>query len=213
MKTCTKCCETKPTSDFYKHSRQSDGLNSNCKVCVKVTNARWVSENTDRARAAKAKWAGDNPERMRAATAKWASENQEKIQSANSSYYRKNRLRERARRVKYYAENVEKEKAATRTWQLANPGAKQSYDHNRRARLNGGKLSKDIAQRLHKLQRGMCPCCCQPLGANFHRDHVMPLALGGSNTDDNIQLLCATCNHSKGAKHPVEFMQSRGYLL
>lgn len=35
----------------------------------------------------------------------------------------------------------------------------------------------------------------------------------GSNTDDNIQLLCKTCNLSKGAKHPIDFMQSKGFLL
>ena len=31
--------------------------------------------------------------------------------------------------------------------------------------------------------------------------------------DTNIQLLRATCNTSKGAKDPIEFMQSRGFLL
>lgn len=33
------------------------------------------------------------------------------------------------------------------------------------------------------------------------------------NADENVQLLCSRCNLSKGAKHPVEFMQSQGYLL
>lgn len=36
---------------------------------------------------------------------------------------------------------------------------------------------------------------------------------GGTNTDDNIQLLNAKCNVSKGAKHPIEFMQKQGFLL
>ena len=41
----------------------------------------------------------------------------------------------------------------------------------------------------------------------------MPLALGGKHEDENLQLLCATCNLSKGAKHPIAFMQSKGRLL
>lgn len=56
-------------------------------------------------------------------------------------------------------------------------------------------------------------CCGLPLGDNYHIDHIMPLALGGSNTDDNIQLLRQRCNNQKCAKHPVDFMQSRGFLL
>jgi 5-methylcytosine-specific restriction endonuclease McrA len=44
-------------------------------------------------------------------------------------------------------------------------------------------------------------------------DHIIPLALGGTNTDDNIQLLRAKCNKQKGAKHPIDFMQQRGFLL
>jgi hypothetical protein len=41
----------------------------------------------------------------------------------------------------------------------------------------------------------------------------MPLAKGGTNTDNNMQLLKATCNQQKHAKDPVEFMQSRGFLI
>ena len=51
------------------------------------------------------------------------------------------------------------------------------------------------------------------LQALQHLDHIMPLALGGSNTDDNIQLLRARCNLQKRAKHPVDFMRERGYLI
>lgn len=71
----------------------------------------------------------------------------------------------------------------------------------------------DIAERLFKLQRGKCACCKQPLGDDYHMDHIMPLSLGGSNTDDNIQLLRAKCNQQKSAKHPVDFMQQRGFLI
>lgn len=35
----------------------------------------------------------------------------------------------------------------------------------------------------------------------------------GTNTDDNIQLLRKLCNLQKSAKHPVDFMQQRGFLL
>lgn len=46
-----------------------------------------------------------------------------------------------------------------------------------------------------------------------HVDHVMPLALGGDNTRSNIQILCAPCNLSKNAAHPVDYARSLGKLL
>ena len=87
--------------------------------------------------------------------------------------------------------------------------------HNRRARVRetGGKLSSDLADKLFKLQKGKCPCCAQPLGDDYHLDHKMPIALGGSNTDGNMQLLRAVCNLQKAKKHPIDFMQIRGFLL
>jgi 5-methylcytosine-specific restriction endonuclease McrA len=89
------------------------------------------------------------------------------------------------------------------------------YRANRRAREleAGGTLSKGLRTKLFDLQRGKCACCGKPLGNDFHLDHIVPLKLGGSNTDDNIQLLRAACNMQKGAKDPIEFMQSRGNLL
>jgi len=100
-------------------------------------------------------------------------------------------------------------------WEAANPEARLTINRNRRARKkgNGGKLSPNIKIKLYELQRGRCACCRQPLGADYHLDHIMPLALGGQNVDSNMQLLRAVCNLSKGAKHPVDYMQRKGMLL
>lgn len=77
----------------------------------------------------------------------------------------------------------------------------------------GQRLSKGLREKLMASQRGLCVCCGEILGENAHLDHIMPIALGGSNTDDNMQLLRQRCNNQKHAKHPVDFMQSRGFLL
>jgi len=80
-------------------------------------------------------------------------------------------------------------------------------------RGNGGVLSKGLSERLFGLQRGLCPCCSQPLGDNYHRDHIMPIDLGGANEDWNIQLLRAQCNLQKRNKRPEVFMRERGFLI
>jgi hypothetical protein len=41
MKTCTKCKETKPLSEFCKDKRTKDGLSGWCKDCVKSYNKEY----------------------------------------------------------------------------------------------------------------------------------------------------------------------------
>lgn len=136
--------------------------------------------------------------------------------AANAKWKSANKAHVMAYSVEWRAANPEKSKASVYKWRADNPEAMRIINHNYRAskRNTGGKLSAGLAERLFKLQRGKCACGCkQPLGDDYHSDHIMPLALGGTNTDDNMQLLRATCNQQKYSKHPIDFMQQRGFLL
>jgi 5-methylcytosine-specific restriction endonuclease McrA len=55
------------------------------------------------------------------------------------------------------------------------------------------------AVRLAVFERdgGRCVECGS--GFEIQYDHVIPLALGGAGTVENVQILCAPCNRSKGA--------------
>lgn len=148
--------------------------------------------------------------------AKWRAANPDRYLDAISAWHAANPDVKRLSDAKYRAANREKINAGIAKISASNPEARRIITQNYRARKreDGGRLSKDIAERLFALQRGKCACGCgQPLGDDYHRDHRMPIALGGTNTDDNIQLLTATCNLQKGAKHPVDFMQQRGFLI
>jgi 5-methylcytosine-specific restriction endonuclease McrA len=88
------------------------------------------------------------------------------------------------------------------------------YEQNRRAKkAAGGELPVDIVVRLLELQKGKCACCAKPLKGVYHLDHIMPISRGGENTERNVQLLLPQCNLQKNAKDPIDFMQSRGFLL
>ena len=179
-------------------------------------------------------------EKKRLAQAAWRNANKEHIKAYNAAYVRRSTGVKRddrynkddsiARARAWQAANPERVKENKKAWQEANrekfvgytmkwrasnPEAARAIHSNRRAKKMGakGRVSADIREKLFVLQKGKCPCCGKPLGDDCHLDHKMPLALGGTNTDDNMQLLRAKCNMEKSAKHPIDFMQSRGFLL
>jgi hypothetical protein len=260
VKTCTKCGQRKPVTEFTKDKQKADGLRPSCKACkhewsvkyyeatkerqsayakawaaanpekkkankkryyarhaeeVKAKVQAWRSKNLEKVRACDAARYRGDPEGQRARVAAYRAKNPEKVKSYSAKYREANREKVKAASAKWRSNNPDRVRAMAIEWRKKNPDANRVKVQNRRSRKirNGGKLSKDIAEKLFVLQKGKCPCCQQPLGGDYHIDHIVPLALGGTNTDDNVQLLRSTCNQQKHAKHPVEFMQSRGFLL
>lgn len=204
MKACTKCGNTKPLSEFGIRGGSS-GSNrkprSYCKACAKIARAKYHAAHKDRAKESAARRYVINQEKLIAYSRKYRADNPDRLKEQNAKWRAANREKHLATVAKYASEH---------------PEARRINEQNRRARKReaGGKLSKGLAEKLFKLQRGKCACGCkQPLGDDYHLDHRMPLALGGMNTDDNMQLLTATCNMQKHAKHPIDFMQSRGFLI
>lgn len=82
----------------------------------------------------------------------------------------------------------------------------------KRARMRASVREKispeDIAGLLDKQGR-KCANCAISLKA-YHIDHYMPIALGGSHTIGNLDLLCASCNHKKNKTHPHEWERRNG---
>jgi len=55
-----------------------------------------------------------------------------------------------------------------------------------------------LSQQVKSLLKiGRCPSCNGSLCEGGEWDHRVPLALGGTNDDENWQILCRTCHSSK----------------
>lgn len=178
---------------------------------IKKRSAIWREKNKDRILLVQAEYVRNNKDKCNLANKKYKQQNREKVLLANKAYRQENKHKTR----KYQLANKERLDAVRKAWKVANPNAGRIVSHNRRARIkqNGGRLSNNIVAILHDLQKGKCAICKQALGDKYHVDHIMPIKLGGTNTNGNTQLLHDKCNLMKGATHPVEFMQSNGYLL
>lgn len=46
----------------------------------------------------------------------------------------------------------------------------------------------------------VCPKCNEET-REFHVDHIIPIAAGGRNSRENLQILCNQCNWSKGSNY------------
>lgn len=77
---------------------------------------------------------------------------------------------------------------------------------------SGTHSGQDIKNILNN-QKSKCAICKCSIRDGYDVDHVIPLSKGGDNGPMNLQLLCPTCNRQKGAKDPIDFMQSKGFLL
>ncbi len=91
MKTCSKCDENKPESEFSKHKRHTNGFRSICKSCANE------------------------------ATKAWQKANPEKVRKANKARYAANSEKARAASRARYAANPEKARAAVEACRKANP--------------------------------------------------------------------------------------------
>jgi hypothetical protein len=61
----------------------------------------------------------------------------------------------------------------------------------------GRFIAVEVRREVWRRDGGKCVNCGSQERLEF--DHIIPVALGGSNTARNIQLLCEVCNREKGA--------------
>ena len=205
-------------------------VSGSCKPCGVISNAIWRANNKEKIRANGIAYRANNPEKVKALRKASYRANPEKAKADAAAWVAANPERVKLREAAWIKLNPEKRRKARDTWKMLNPGKTSAaierwrkanldvcnlagQNYRAKKRENGGILSKGLAVKLFKLQKAKCACCRKLLGDDYHLDHIMPLAREGPNTDENIQLLCPNCNCSKGAKHPTDFMQSRGFLL
>lgn len=58
-------------------------------------------------------------------------------------------------------------------------------------------IPDDVKVYVMKRDGGSCRACGSTTELQF--DHIIPLAMGGSNEPENLQILCGPCNRSKSA--------------
>lgn len=230
-KTCARCKVTQPIDNFYmRPSRGPNARISYCKDCQKKKDAERYQSDGEKIKAYRKKYYAENKEQVLAANKVTWAKNKEKYKPTNKAWHEANPNWRKEYNTKYYAEkgHIQREKINERrridaeavraeeaARRIANPDAHRAKDSRRRARkaaAGGSYTAADIAM-LKKHQKNQCAVCRCSIESGYHIDHIQPIARGGSNDKTNLQLLCPPCNLAKNSKDPIDFMQSKGFLL
>lgn len=108
---------------------------------------------------------------------------------------------------RYALRHPDRIRAQWAKWYQRNRAYETVRQQNKRARRQSapGSFTDVDVQSIYEYQDGKCFYCQRPVGDDFHRDHFIPLARGGTNDWTNIVVACPSCNFSKRDKLPEEF--------
>jgi hypothetical protein len=227
-KTCTACGLDLPVESFNFEFRRGT-YRPSCKACVK----KYIDSTFEHRKKRDKEYRAKRLDHYDVIQKEYYAKNRGEILRKKAVHYRENiEIKKEYNRRSWIATKnnpllMEKNKIKMAKWKSENrdkvnekrrstPDYWRKYVGKRRALKSGadGFFSSSDIKSLLSSQKEKCAICKKSIkNAKYEVDHIMPLALGGSNWPTNLQILCPSCNRSKGAKHPIDYMQSLGYLL
>lgn len=216
-------CGWKPLSEF--HPRRllgipvGDGYKSRCKKCSNAQARAERAAKIEKYRAKEREYVESKKEHYQKLKRAHRQEHPENYEKALQRYREAHRdeinakARERRQQnLEHYREigrrsrdkHAEERNAYQRDYGKANRDKLTLFTNTRRARKLSAKGSHTDQewQALKAFYDFKCLCCGKrEPDIRLTRDHVIPLTIGGSDSIDNVQPLCARCNSKKNNKH------------
>lgn len=217
IKICTKCNKEKSLSEFHKYKASPDGCAYWCKSCKKKVTREYYERNKTKVIQQAKKWREKHEQYMRKYMKEYHEnygkqyylDNKDKINKAskewrlkNPGYIKKWRVRNSDYDSKWYMSNREKCKISNQKWCKKNKNKNCDYAARYRARKMCQTLrlsieEQNVIDNLYAIAECMNKAS---INVKWHVDHIIPLSKGGLHHPNNLQILEASANLSKGDK-------------
>lgn len=212
-KKCSKCGEEKELVEFSKNKNTKDGYSYNCKACASANHRKWRQDNKGRIKEYMQSYREENKDRIKEQVKSYREKNKERAREWKRQWSAKNPEKVRAQKRRHYQKNKQYYKDNAAKWRRENPEEISLIGQRRKARKLENGCEHFTRQQLkeHWIQEGIDPERCYYCEeAPFeHIDHYIPLAKGGPHFMSNLRPSCASCNTSKSARNPEEWMKER----
>lgn len=188
-KWCSSCEQIRCHGAFNSLKKAKSGLQPYCQACQSAMNKANYQNHLERERAR------SRSEAKREYGRAWRQDNPDYMQRYLKAYWEANAERIRANRDKYREEE--------RAYAQSHLKERAIYEKNRHARKlqAEGTFTRQEWEALCKYYDYTCLRCGRQVpDIELTVDHVIPLSMGGSNSIDNIQPLCHSCNARKHTK-------------
>ncbi len=207
-KTCTKCGQELPLTEYYKHKAGKYGLFAECKVCYNVGRKQYNKENRD----LKLRRYQENKDKILKQVKQYRAENKDKVIESKKRHYQKykaeysithKKYREENKdkiakwQKQYYEENKIKINEQGKLYRTNNPDKPRLINQRRKARKKELPSTLTLGQweLIKKEFDSKCAYCGKK--TKLQQDHFVPLTKGGEYTHNNIIPACRSCNSSK----------------
>jgi 5-methylcytosine-specific restriction endonuclease McrA len=201
-KTCTKCKQVKPLSDFHKSKAAKSGHKPSCKSCKQKANKTYRNENPELIKAIKKAWVEKNPEKILQYRSKYGPYSSHYDPQKAKVYHQKNKEKLNARCRNWRANNHAKARELEKNYRKTNPHIGRLQNQKRRALKASNGIYRVTNKECQKILQNACFYCN---GKASHLDHVIPIALGGRHSIGNLVASCTQCNTSKHKKTIMEW--------
>lgn len=217
--------QQKPKPQGSTQKDQGLSVKEKARIRLAERKRKYAQINKDKIAAYKRKWESDNRIRVRGYAKKSRDKtkaegryNPERARRNMLAYYQKNAAKIAERKRRYFQLNRDKIYATQRRWQENNKTKVREHANARGRRYmqrfpekNAAKAARQRAMRknvtapnankkyirsFYEIARRVAVC----LGIPHDVDHIIPIAAGGVHHEDNLQILPASINRSKGAK-------------